>query len=239
MKHIKLKLSLALVCVVLGIMVTLQYRTVNQGIGPVSDYRAKELASQLKKVREERDKLITMKNEYEVKIREYENSASQGSITAKMLKKELDNVRILAGLEDVQGPGITVKVDDLKFAEETQYALITYSMLLEIVNELNAAGAEAISINDQRVVSNTEIRQTGGIHININMVSYAPPFEFKVIGDPKTLEAALRLREGVVEKIESYNIAVTITQEQLVNIPKYNGVIEKKYAQAVKEGDTE
>lgn len=239
MKHIKLQLSLALVCIVLGIMVTLQYRTVNQGIGPVSDYRARELASQLKKVREERDKLIVLKNQYEDKIREYENSASEGSITAKMLKQELDNARILAGLEAVQGPGITVVVDDLKFAEETQYALITYSMLLEIVNELNAAGAEAIAINGQRVVSTTEIRQTGGIHININMVSYAPPFEIKVIGEPKTLEAALRLREGVVEKIEGYNIAVTITQEQLIKIPKYNGVMEKKYAKVVKEGDTQ
>lgn len=239
MKHIKLQLSLALVCIVLGIMVTLQYRTVNQGIGPVSDYRARELASQLKKVREERDKLIVLKNQYEDQIREYEESASEGSITAKMLKQQLDNARILAGLEEVQGPGITVVVDDLKFAEETQYPLITYSMLLEIVNELNAAGAEAIVINGQRVVSTTEIRQTGGIHININMVSYAPPFEIKVIGEPKTLEAALRLREGVVEKIEGYNIAVTITQEQLIKIPKYNGVMEKKYAKVVKEGDTQ
>jgi uncharacterized protein YlxW (UPF0749 family) len=112
-------------------------------------------------------------------------------------------------------------------------------MLLEVVNELNAAGAEAISINGQRFISTTEIRETGGVHININTVSYAPPFEFKAIGDPKTLEAALRLREGIVERLEANGVVVTITQEQLVKIERYNGVIEKKYAKVIKEGETQ
>ena len=112
-------------------------------------------------------------------------------------------------------------------------------MLLELLNELNAAGAEAVSINGQRIISTTEIRQIGGIHININTVSFAPPFIFKAIGDPKTLEAALRLREGIAERLENSGVAVTITQEQLIRIPKYNGVIERKYAKVVKEGESQ
>lgn len=236
MKNIKYQIAIALVCVVLGLMVSIQFRTIKQGVGPVSEYRARELASQLKKAREENAKLLNAKNEYEVKIKEYEDTASQGSAFAKLLKDELDKARILAGLEDVEGPGITVVVDDLKFSEKVNYPLISYSMLLELLNELNAAGAEAVSINGQRIISTTEIRQVGGIHININTVSYAPPFVFKVIGDPKTLEAALRLREGIVERIENSGVAITITQEQLVKIPKYNGVIEKNYAKVVNEG---
>jgi len=239
MKNIKYQIAIALVCVVLGLMVSIQFRTVKQGIGPVSEYRARELASQLKKAKDENAKLLNQKKQYEEQIKEYEEMASQGSTTAKLIKKELDTARIIAGLEDVEGPGITVILDDLKFGENTNYPLIDYSMLLEVVNELNAAGAEAISINGQRFISTTEIRQTGGIHININTVSYAPPFEFKAIGDPKTLEAALRLREGVVERLEAAAVAVTITQEQLVKIPKYNGVIEKKYAKVVKEGEAQ
>ncbi|MGE5632996.1 MAG: DUF881 domain-containing protein [Caulobacteraceae bacterium] len=239
MKNLKYQIAIALVCIVLGLMVSIQFRTVKQGVGPVSEYRAREIASQLKKAKEDNAKLLNMKNEYEAKIKEYENSASQGSASAKLLKEELDTARITAGLEDVEGPGITVLVDDLKFGEKVNYPLISYSMLLELVNELNAAGAEAISINGQRFISTTEIRQTGGIHININTVSYAPPFEFKAIGDPKTLEAALRLREGIVDKFEASGVAVTITQEQLVKIPKYNGVIEKKYAKVIKEGESQ
>ena len=237
MKNIKYQIAVAVVCLVLGIMVSIQFRTVKQGVGPVSEYRARELAAQLKKVREENVKLQNLKNDYESKIKEFEDTASQGSAYAKILKDELDQARIMAGIEDVEGPGITVVVDDLKFSEKVNYPLISYSMLLELLNELNAAGAEAVSINGQRIISTTEIRQIGGIHININTVSFAPPFIFKAIGDPKTLEAALRLREGIAERLENSGVAVTITQEQLIRIPKYNGVIERKYAKVVKEGE--
>ena len=237
MKNIKYQIAVAVVCLVLGIVVSIQFRTVKQGVGPVSEYRARELAAQLKKVREENVKLQNVKNDYESKIKEFEDTASQGSAYAKILKDELDQARILAGIEDVEGPGITVVVDDLKFSEKVNYPLISYSMLLELLNELNAAGAEAVSINEQRIISTSEIRQIGGIHININTVSFAPPFVFKAIGDPKTLEAALRLREGIAEKLENSGVAVTITQEQLIKISKYNGVIERKYAKVVKEGE--
>ncbi|HOS69703.1 MAG TPA: DUF881 domain-containing protein [Bacillota bacterium] len=239
MKNIKYQIAVAVVCLVLGIMVSIQFRTVKQGVGPVSEYRARELAAQLKKVREENVKLQNLKNDYESKIKEFEDTASQGSAYAKILKDELDQARIMAGIEDVEGPGITVVVDDLKFSEKVNYPLISYSMLLELLNELNAAGAEAVSINGQRIISTTEIRQIGGIHININTVSFAPPFIFKAIGDPKTLEAALRLREGIAERLENSGVAVTITQEQLIRIPKYNGVIERKYAKVVKEGESQ
>lgn len=238
MKNIKYQIAIALVCLVLGLMVSIQFRTIKQGVGPVSEYRARELATQLKKVKEENAKLQNVKKDYESKIKGFEDTASQGSLSAKILKDELDQARILAGIEDVEGQGITVIVDDLKFSEKQNIPLISYSMLLELLNELNAAGAEAVSINEQRIISTSEIRQVGGIHININTISYAPPFTFKAIGDPKTLEAALRLREGVVERIETYGIAVTITQEQLVKIPKYNGVIERKYTNVIKEGES-
>ncbi|HOE57399.1 MAG TPA: DUF881 domain-containing protein [Bacillota bacterium] len=238
MKNTKYQIAIAFVCVVLGLMVSIQFRTVKQGVGPVSEYRARELASQLKKIREENAKLQNVKKDYESKIKEYEDSASQGSVSAKILKTELDQARIIAGLEDVEGSGITVIVDDLKFSEKVNYPLISYSMLLELLNELNAAGAEAVSINGQRIISTSEIRQVGGIHININTVSFAPPFIFKAIGDPKTLEAALRLREGIVEEFENTGVAVTITQEQAVKILKYSGVIERKYAKVIKEGES-
>jgi uncharacterized protein YlxW (UPF0749 family) len=107
-----------------------------------------------------------------------------------------------------------------------------------LVNELNAAGAEAISINGQRVISSTEIRQAG-THININTVEFAPPFEVKAIGDPKTLEGAVMMRGGIIEDIQNSEIAVTVTQEQNIKIAKYNGVIEKKFAKVVKEGEAQ
>lgn len=236
MKNYKFQIAIAFVCIVLGLMLAVQFRTVKQGVGTVSEYRARELSAQLKKLKDERDALLRVKSDYESKIQQYENSASQSSVSAKLLKDELDKARILAGLEDVEGPGIIVTLDDLKFGETTNYALIDNTTLLLVLNELNAAGAEAVSINDQRVISSTEIRSTSGVRININTVAFAPPFVFKAIGDPATLEAALRLRGGIMESIVNDGIAVTISQEQQVVVKKFNGVIEKKYSKVVKEG---
>ncbi len=236
MKNTKMQISIGFVCLVLGIMVAVQFRTVKQSIGPVTEYRAREIASQLKKVREERDGLITLKNEYEKKINEYEDAEAQVSLSSRIIKDELEKARIVAGIVDVEGPGLTILLDDLKFFENYNYNIIDYTDLLEFINELNAAGAEAISINDERVISTTEIRQAG-LHININTIKFAPPFTIKVIGEPKTLEAALRMRGGVVEMLESKGIAISITQHQSIVIAKYNGIIEKKYSKVVKEGE--
>ena len=237
MKNIKIHLTIGLVCLVLGVMIAVQFKTVKSNIGPVTEYRARELASQLKRITTERDSLIEVKNELEKKLREYENAEAQGNVAAKYLNEELNKARIIAGLVDVEGPGITMIVDDLKFSEHYNYNIISYTDLLELVNELNAAGAEAISINDQRIISTTEIRQAG-LHININTVKFAPPFTFKAIGDPKTLEAALRMRDGIIQRIESKGIAISITQQQSIVVKKYDGVIEKKYSRVVKEGET-
>ena len=238
MKNYKYQMALALVCIVLGVMLSIQFKTVNTGIGPVSENRARELASQLKKVIVERDNLLNIKSDLDNKIREYENQASTGSVSARLLKIELDNARIIAGLEDVEGPGIMITLDDLMFGETVGFPLISHDKMLLLVNELNAAGAEAISINGQRIISTTEIRQAG-THVNINTVEFAPPFIFKAIGDSKTLEGAIMMRGGIIEEIQGSEIAVTVTQEQDIKILKYNGVIERKFAKVIKEGGAE
>jgi uncharacterized protein YlxW (UPF0749 family) len=235
MKNYKYQMALALVCIVLGVMLSIQFKTVKTGIGPVSENRARELASQLKKVKEERDTLLTIKSDLDKKIREYEEQASTGSVSSRLLKIELDNARIIAGLEDVEGPGITITLDDLMFGETVGFPLISHDKMLLLVNELNAAGAEAISINDQRIISSTEIRQAG-THVNINTVEFAPPFIFKAIGNPKTLEGAIMMRGGIIEHIQNSEIAVTVTTDQNIKILKYNGVIEREFSKVIKEG---
>lgn len=238
MKNYKFQLALALVCIVLGLMISIQFKTVKTSVGPVSETRARELASQLKKVKEERDNLLVIKSDLDKKIRDYEEQASTGSLSAKMLKSELDNARIIAGLEDVEGPGITIVLDDLNFGATVGFPLISHDKMLLLVNELNAAGAEAISINGQRLISSTEIRQAG-THININTVEFSPPFEFKAIGDPKTLEGAVMMRGGIIEDMQRSEIAVTVTKSQNIQVSKYNGIIEKHYAKVVKEGEAQ
>lgn len=233
-KNLKFKLSIAFVCFVLGFMLFIQFKTIRQGVGPVSEYRARELASQVKKLTDEKQTLLEIKSDYESKIGVYESSAANSSSSSRILKEELDKARVLAGLTDVEGPGITVEIDDGKYSMENNYAIITHEMLLQVINELNAAGAEAISINKQRIISVTEIRQAG-IWINVNTVKLAPPFSIKAIGEPKQLEAALLLRGGIKDQFTESGVNVTIEKKEKIVIDKFNGVIEHKYALEVEK----
>lgn len=232
MKRIKAQLSIGLVCLVLGLMLALQFRNVQNYGGILSVQRAQELASELKDARTQRDSLLQQVKEYENRILEYEESAAEVSVVAEGMKRDLERARLLAGLTDAEGPGIVVTLSEVHFDQEPNSFYIHYDKLLKVLNELNAAGAEAVSINDQRVIAITEIRLAGS-HININYQRFAPPFVFKAIGDPQTLEAALKLKGGIAEELEYYGISVSVKKEQDVFVPRYSKVLEFKYAQPV------
>ncbi|MBA1333690.1 MAG: Division initiation protein [Firmicutes bacterium] len=232
MKSLKGQLSIGIVCLALGLMLALQFRNVQNYGGIMSVQRAQELATELKQVKGQRDSLQQKVREYESRILQYEESAAKVSSVAEDMKKDLEKARLLAGLTDVEGPGITVTLTEAQPNQEFNVFYIHYDKLLRVVNELNSAGAEAISINEQRVIAMTEIRLAGS-HININYQRFAPPFVFKAIGDPQTLEAALKLKGGIAEELEFYGISVTIKREQEVFIPRYSKVLEFKYAKPV------
>jgi len=231
-KTLKAQMSIGLVCLALGLMLTLQFRNVQNYGGILSIQRAQELASELKDIRNQRDSLQARVSEYEGRIQEYEESAARVSVVAEGMRNDLERARLLAGLTDVEGTGITVSLSEAQTDQEFNVFFIHYDKLLKVLNELNAAGAEAVSINEQRVIATTEIRLAGS-HININYQRFAPPFVFKAIGDPQTLEAALKLKGGIVEELEYYGILVNIKREQELFIPRYSKVLEFKYAKPV------
>ena len=102
-----------------------------------------------------------------------------------------------------------------------------------MINIMNAAGAEAISVNNQRIIAMTEIHLAGN-NLNINNVPTAPPFVVKAIGNSDTLEAALNIRYGIVwEMRENYKLQVGIKKFENIIIEKYKDVIKFRYAEPV------
>ena len=105
--------------------------------------------------------------------------------------------------------------------------------ILSIVNELRNTGAEAISINDQRVLTTTFIK-CGGAIININGERVGAPFEIKAIGLPENL-ANLDRPGGYLDSLrEKYQIGATLKKSDKLTIPKYSGVISYKYMSTIK-----
>lgn len=237
--RIRGQIAISLICVILGLMISLQFRSVQNGGGAVTIQRVEELTAQLKQVEDENNSLKLQVSQLQNKLDEYETSSSQTNTIISSLREQLEDVNILAGLTDVQGPGVIVTLNDSKQeiqpGEDPSLFLIHDDDLLKVLNELRAAGAEAVSLNEQRIVATTEIRCVGPT-VNVNSVRFAPPYVFKAIGDPDTLEAALMLKGGVVDTLRYWGIEISIKKADKIIVPRYNGTLNFKYAAPVKEG---
>lgn len=227
-------LALFLVSVILGLILAIQFRTVNKSIGEgvLPTQRAQELAGELKKTQDEREAQKNRIEELESEISKYEKNEVDKNTYSESLYKDAIKYRMLAGYMDLQGPGVILEINDppsdLEFSDAIG-VVDQLDLILQIVSILNSADAEAISINDHRYTSFTEIVRAGD-HIEINGVSTNTPLVIKAIGNPNTLESALAIKRGIVWQLKSYNYMIHLTQDKEIVIPKYRKVKEFKYS---------
>lgn len=145
-------------------------------------------------------------------------------------------INLLAGLTPVEGPGVRVHLDEAPLPVAPAQTKPNYRLhdedVLKVVNELFAAGAEAVSINGQRVVTTTEVRGASSA-IMINGVPTAPPYEVLAIGDRNVLEASLKMRGGVVDLLRLWEIQVHVQSSERLTIPAYRTVPVFRFARPV------
>ena len=213
------QIAITVVSILLGIILAIQFKTVNSTVGegvlPVQ--RAQQLAVDLKKAQEERDAAIKALNEAENKIKQYEKGEADNNIYVENLYRDLEKYRILAGYVDLEGPGIVLEIHeppaDVQFGIE--YSIVDdLDLILQTISVLNAAQAEAISINDQRYTAYTEIERAGN-HIEVNGVSISSPIVIKAIGDPETLESALSIKRGIIWTLRYYDYNVYYPKKEV------------------------
>ncbi|ADL07718.1 DUF881 domain-containing protein [Thermosediminibacter oceani] len=238
---IKGQILITIVCFVLGFMLVAQFRnTQKSGSAMTSLQRIQELTTQLKTVIDEREKLRTEISELRKRLAEYENSAANVSEVTEAMKQELEKARMVAGLVEGTGPGIIITLDDSNVpkqpGEDPNLFLIHDEDILKVVNELFAAGAEAVSVNGQRIIATTEIRCVGPT-IMINSVRMAPPFVIQAIGNPENLESSMKMRGGIIESLEVFGIQVDIKKHDNIVMPAYTGSVKFQYFQPVKAGE--
>lgn len=153
--------------------------------------------------------------------------------------REIMRLRMASGLVPLKGKGILITLSDsdkkLKNYEDPVFYIVHYDQLELLINELWAAGAEAISINNYRI-GNTTGFSCAGTTILVDTKRLAPPFEISAIGDPKNLKNALMMPGGFVEQqILSFNLKFAIETVDEIDIPAYKGSISFDYAQPVEE----
>ena len=193
-----------------------------------------------------RDELIqiqgkydNLKRELETKQQDLENTrllASNKSDEDTQNESEIKNNQKLLGLTDVTGPGFVITLEEnneIKANDVLNISgyLVHEEDLLYIINELFNSGADAISINDQRIVSMSSIQCDGNI-IRINGKMVGAPITIQAIGYPERLDGALNRPGGYLQIMADDGIKVTTTRSDNLTIPKYDGVYSSEYLKA-------
>ena len=228
------ELAVMAVCVVVGFLLAAQLRGVQlAGAADATNAsRLETLQSLYNDVVEERDGLTEQVGQLQSELELYRQQAASGDEGSEALKTELEQMEITAGLTDVEGPGVTVVLEDSTQAnvtgDEADY-LIHDNDILSVINELRSAGAEAISLNGERILATSEVRCTGAV-VTVNGRRYAAPYVIFAIGDPDTLDSALTMRNGVVDILSQWGITVRVTASDQLLIPAYSGTVDYQYA---------
>lgn len=153
-------------------------------------------------------------------------------------KKIIAELKLQAGLVPLEGQGVIVRMEDsnskVRADENPNLYVIHDDDILRVINELRAAGAEAISINGQRLIATSEIRCAGPT-LSVNNVRSAPPYEISAIGDKKSLENSIKMRGGVEETLKVWGIRLEIESADDVYVPAYTGAFRHVYANVAEE----
>ena len=188
------------------------------------------LATLLRQERESRQALEAEVAKMQKQLGEYERAQAEGRSLTAAMSKELETLRTLAGLRAMRGPGVTVLLQDAKTQPQgSTPVVVTYQDLVSVINELWAAGSEAIAVNGQRVIATTGFSQVGGT-VRVNLERLSGPFKIVALGAPATLEGALNIRGGLVDGLRAIGLVITIKRHDDLSAPAYRGVVKFEYA---------
>jgi len=234
-------LYMFVLAVVIGFITTVQFKSNTPYQGIVTIPKLLDLQNEIKNVEAENKLLNESIGEQAQKLAEYKSGVETTGSAFGIMQNELEIIRNYSDYEKVQGTGIIITLNDsqqeVAEGEDVAWYLIHDIDILEIVNELRMAGAEAIAINDERVTATTSIR-CGGPTINIDGKRHAVPFVIKAIGDPKTLEASALAPESYIELYMSYSgIQVEIEKVEKLIIKGYEGRNKQMYQRKAEGGE--
>ncbi|QDQ10331.1 DUF881 domain-containing protein [Streptomyces spectabilis] len=203
------QLIVALLLFVLGLGLAIQVRSTNDSSDALRGARQEDLVRILDELDDRTQRLEDEKRRLEEQRTGLENSSDQAEVARKQTAERERQLGILAGTVAAQGPGITLTIDDKKGTVEAH-------MLLDAIQELRAAGAEAIQVNDVRVVASTHLSDAAGGGVRVDGRKVAEPYRFKVIGKPQDLEPALNIPGGVVQTLEKEQATVTVARTEKI-----------------------
>lgn len=233
MKNKNAYIAIGIVCLVLATAITVQVRTMKgENSAVAQDFANSELKDSLLEWKEKSDSAEIDLEKSVKKLEELRQTSTANGNSSEEKQNELKMYNQILGLTDVTGEGIIMTVKDsmqTTSAIDMNNLIIHDSDLRSLVNELSNAGAEAISINDERIVSTTAITCAGNV-ILINGNKVGSPFIINAIGNQESLYGAITRAGGYTYGLRARSIQVDTKKSDNVHISKYTGALSFKYA---------
>ncbi len=237
-KRIKLKkgkititITIGIMCLILTSVIFMQVKTISQtDISELELMRESELKTEITSLKAKYEETLEKIKETNTKILDYEGAVANGKKASQLLENELLETEKLLGKEKVSGEGIIIKMEN----EGTNK--IKANDLLELVNLLKNAGAEAISINDERIVYDSYISDiTNSNIITVKGTRITAPYTIKAIGNTTYLESAVSQKNyGYIDTQIAAGKRVTLERSTNITILKHGKGLDFEY---VKEGE--
>ncbi len=218
------QLIVALLLFGLGFGLAVQVASNSDSDSALRGARQEDLVRILDELDDRTQRLEDEKQGLEKQRDELENSSDQAEEARKQTLEKERQLGVLAGTVAAQGPGITVTIEDAKGTVEAD-------MLLDAIQELRAAGAEAIQVNGVRVVAGTYLADSGNsVSVDGNKIN--APYRFQVIGKPQDLEPALNIPGGVVQTLEKEQATVTVERSSKIVVDALRAAERPDYARS-------
>ena len=226
---ITMVVTIGIACFALVLVMSMQFKMVNEtDITSIENMREAELRTELANWKSKYEETNQKYEETVSKIEEYKMTSQSNEEIEILMEKELEQVNMSLGKTNVQGEGIEVT---LRETNNEEIARINADDLLVIVNSLKMAGAEAISINEERIINMSDIVDINETFIKINGQRILAPYIIKAIGNASHLESALTGNGGHLDEMKKIGQDISMQRLNKVRILKYNDEIKMKYVQ--------
>ena len=220
-------ITIGIACFVLVAIMFMQFKIVNEtDITSIEVMQEAELRTELSNWKERYEEANQKYEETKATIEEYKKTKGSNEETSKLLEQELEQVNMALGKTDVEGQGIVITI---KEGDTDEFNKISSDDLLIIANALKLAGAEAVSINDERIIRYDMASINNNTFIKVNGQRILPPYVIKAIGNPTYLESELVGSGGYVDVLRKFGHDITIEPSDKVLIYKIKEDITTKY----------
>ena len=228
-KNRKVPLIITVINLIMGFMLAIQYQSMKTTYA-VGQQDFSTLRQNLQKEMERRDGLLNDINKYDILLDKYNTSG--GEIRSQLVEEQLLEAKKAGGFTEVTGSGIIITIDDPNSIKNVETPVYDQD-LLDLTSLLFANGAQAISINDYRLIATSSIRNIGESQIQVDTHPIMMPFVIKVIGNRQNLETALKIPGADGDSMENWfqflNKTFVVTKKDQLSVPAYNGNNRIKY----------